>query len=98
VGVFILPDNREPGMLETLCLAALAESPGGAGSLACTEEFLTCLRRSGTTAPDTSKVRLQAILAGLGAQDPRAGGGAREQLLPWDAAALAPLREFLERI
>ncbi len=47
VSVFILPDNKEPGMLETLCLAAVADDP----VMPCIETYLKCVQQHAAAPP-----------------------------------------------
>jgi hypothetical protein len=96
VGVFILPDNRSVGMIESLCLTALEQSETGRAALACTDAFLSCLATAGKSAGNQTKARLHATLAGWGHHDPRVGAAARAGSFDWNSPAFAPLAEFLD--
>lgn len=75
VGVFIMPGNREEGMLEDLCLQTVAEHP----VMRCLDEYFSCLKEQLPSRtldqlknPDCyyfpknpSKARSQAFLAGM---------------------------------
>jgi hypothetical protein len=49
--LFILPDNINPGMLETLCMQAVRSEAGLAGANACVEQFFACLGQSQVPLP-----------------------------------------------
>jgi hypothetical protein len=64
--VFILPDNNNPGMIETLCMEAVKNEPTLANSYTCVEEFFVCLGRSRVALPSLpvlAKNQAQAYLA-----------------------------------
>ncbi|MFH1924824.1 MAG: DUF3226 domain-containing protein [Planctomycetota bacterium] len=60
--VFILPDNRSPGMIETLCIESVRQAP----VFACVEQFFQCVEGQGvdlSEAPQSAKNYAQAFLA-----------------------------------
>jgi hypothetical protein len=92
VGVFILPDGASPGMIETLCLAAVREDPAAH----CVDEYLDCLRRSGIEGPrNVEKARVQAFLASRPEACAHLGLGAKKGYWPWEGSAFGPLGSFL---
>ncbi|MBI5695895.1 MAG: hypothetical protein HZC51_09195 [Nitrospirae bacterium] len=92
-GVFIAPDNKSPGMLETLCLRAIQGTP----AMACVEEFYSCASKLETPPNNPDKTRMQAYLATL-PKDVRSLGVSAQKKGFWDFnhEAFAPLRGFLE--
>jgi len=92
--VFIFPDCHEPGMLETLCLRAVADD----AALLCVVEYFACLERQGTERPTNDKARAQALLASRPKPGLLVGQAAHAGYWPWDSPALADLRQFLRRL
>jgi hypothetical protein len=95
VSVFILPDCESPGMLETLCLRAVAEDP----AITCVEEYLACLQRKGVpTTGNVTKARLHTFLASRKEPDLLLGQAAHEGYWLWDNPAFDQLKEFLRTL
>lgn len=60
VTVIILPEASVPGMLEDLCLRAIAQDP----AMLCVEQYFQCLQQQGISLPDNvSKAKVQVFLA-----------------------------------
>ena len=92
VGFFILPDGSSQGMLETLCLRAVATDP----SMPCIDEFFYCLTVHGVTAPQNpTKARTHAFLASRVRSEFQVGSAARAGIWPWTSDAFSEAREFL---
>jgi hypothetical protein len=95
VCVFILPDCTRPGMLETLCMAAVADDP----AIGCVEQFLECVQQQVTAPPsNVDKARLHAFLASRSRPDLRLGEAAEKGHWPWESPALEPLMRFLKEL
>jgi len=73
--VFIPPDNKQPGMIETLCVESVRRDP----AFACVEEFFKCLGTQGVDLPDTPQdakkkcVRRSESAARIGQKVQRSG-------------------------
>ena len=92
VGFFILPDGASEGMLETLCLRAVAADP----SMPCIDEFFHRLTTRSVAAPQNpTKARAQAFLASRVRSEFLIGSAARAGIWPWASEAFAEAREFL---
>ena len=92
VSVYILPDCREPGMLETLCLRSLGDDP----VLRCVDEYLACVVNAGAHPPrHPAKARLHAFLASREKPDLLLGEAAQAGYFPWHSPAFDPLKRFL---
>lgn len=95
VGIFIVPDGRAHGALETLCKEAVSETPGGR----CVERYLTCLEDAHAL---VSRNRDKSFVHGWLAsrRDPVARVGEAAQQGEWnfDHPAFAPLIRFVERL
>lgn len=94
VGVFILPDGASDGMLEDLCIAAVAEDP----VKPCLDAYFRCIEEKGAGVPRNTlpKARAHAFLASRPIPDQRVGEAARKGYWPWDAPAFEPLLTFVK--
>jgi hypothetical protein len=97
-GVFVLPDCRQPGMLETLCWRVLKGSPELGSRLECVEGYLDCLRRIEVDLPNEAKARVWAYLAAQGRFDPLVGRAAQAKVWDWKSTVLEPLTAFLKSL
>ncbi|MCP5526346.1 MAG: hypothetical protein H7A47_06005 [Verrucomicrobiales bacterium] len=98
VGVFILPDCRNPGMLETLCLSAVEGESDGAAVRSCVEGFFACLGRLRLTPSNRTKAWLAACLLARDVLDPQLGRAAQKGVIRWEAPAFDGLKAFLGRL
>ena len=98
IGIFLLPDCKSNGMLETVCLNIVNNSP----IMECVEGYIKCLE---TRLPDKQdfpknieKSKVQAYLAGK--PDDVHSIGIAAQKGYWDFAhkSLEPLKDFLIRL
>ena len=94
VGVFIVPDGRAPGAIETLCRRSVA---GGAAS-ECVEAFIDCLKEQGMRSRNEDKTFTHAWLAA--GEDPvaRVGEGAQQGAWDFDSDAFGELTAFLRKL
>ena len=97
VGVFILPNGQDSGMLEDLCLTAVAEmeQKSPVGLLPCVSAFLSCLEKQGRSPANPSKARFAAYALACDVIDPQLGRAAQQGAIPWKAAAFDTLKAFL---
>jgi hypothetical protein len=93
LGVFLLPDGVNNGMLEDLCLAAVADD----AATPCLDAYFHCLAAKGVTPPRNllPKARAHAYLASRPVPDKRVGEAAIAGYWPWSAPAFAPLLDFV---
>lgn len=100
MGVFILPDCQEVGMLESLCLAAVAEveKTKSDGVLPCVDEFFACLNKRGHTPANPTKARFAGYALASDVIDPQLGRSAQKGAIPWQAKAFEPLKVFLRNL
>jgi hypothetical protein len=93
--IVILPAGDKRGMLEDLCLEAVATDP----SLPCVEQYFECLAGSGISLPrNMSKAKAQAFLASREKAGLRLGEAAEAGYWPWEATAFQQIRDFLQKI
>ena len=100
VGVFVLPDGSNPGMLETLCLNAIEEMEQTAPAklLPCVNEFFECLNQRGRQPANPPKARLAGYALAADVIDPQLGRAAQQGAIPWQAKAFEPLKAFVRSI
>jgi hypothetical protein len=93
--VFLLPDNASPGMLEDLCLEAVASDPAAP----CLDEYFTCVFQRGNRRPvEVAKARVHAWLASQLKPDLRLGEAAEAGYWPWNSPVFDQLRAFLRAL
>jgi hypothetical protein len=97
-GIFVLPDCRNPGMLETLCWSVLQADPKSAPHLQCVTDYLACLRRANAETCNETKARVWTYLAGRGHFDPQVGRAAQAKVWDWASPVFQPLCTFLKSI
>lgn len=91
---FVLPNNSDPGMLETLCIEAVQSEE----AFACVEEFFKCLEKSQVDLPEAEsrhKPIVQAYLATRREVQLYPGIAAYRGYWPWGSTVFDDLRRFL---
>ena len=92
VSVFILPDCKNRGMLETLCLSAVAED----AAMACVDAYFKCLEDIAKLPPKSpDKARAHAFLASRSKPELRVGEAAQAGHWQLDSPVFDPLKNFL---
>lgn len=95
VGVFVNPDNQNPGSLEDLCLASIANDP----ILNCAQDYMDCLRViQNNEHPHKSKALVQVYLAKEPDGDIHMGIASERDIWNWDSSAFIPIRNFLKML
>jgi hypothetical protein len=95
VGVYLMPDNARPGMLEDLCLDAAAAD----AAMPCVDAYFQCVQQSAGRQPNAMpKARVHAWLASHVEPDKRLGEAAKSSYWPWDSPAFGPLKLFLTNL
>lgn len=100
VGVFILPTCQDAGMLESLCLAAVAEDEEGhpVGLLLCVDEFFACLDERGRKPSNPTKAQFAGYALARDVIDPQLGRAAQKGAIPWEAKVFDLLKTFLNNL
>ena len=98
LGVFILPNCQDVGMLETLCLASAAEDDQIKDVFPCLDEFFGCLNKQGRNPGNPDKSRFAGLALACDVIDPQLGRAAQQGKIPWQTQAFEPLKLFLQRI
>jgi hypothetical protein len=107
VGIYIVPGNKNEGMLENLCLDTVTNHP----VLHCVDRYLSCLEEKlkpevkGSNKEDKyyfprnrAKARMYAFLAGQNKLVPSLGLAAKKGYFNLNAEVLSNLRCFLEKL
>lgn len=90
VGVFIMPNGTDDGMLETLCMEAVTAGP----EYHCVTEYFACLANH-QVAANLDKARAHAWLASRPAPDLRVGEAALKGYWPFGDSAFTSLWDFV---
>jgi len=91
IGVFILPDNQNGGMLEDLCL----RSVGGDPKMDCVENFFTCITNLENPPRNIAKAKAQVFLAAMPEIANCVGIGACKRYWDFNSVELDELKSFL---
>jgi len=100
VGVFILPNCQDAGMLESLCLSAVAEVEAAQpnGVLPCVDEFFACLSKRCKKPGNPTKAQFAGYALACDVVDPQLGRAAQKGAIPWQAKAFDSLKAFVRRV
>lgn len=95
VSFFVLPNDREDGALETLCLKSQAGDP----VTRCINDYFKCVEAAdperALSQSEQDKASIHAWLAAQVPPDLRLGVAASKGFLRWDSVAFDPLKQFL---
>jgi hypothetical protein len=91
VGVFIVPNGVDDGMLETLCLLSVSTLP----EFPCVDAYFQCLHGHQVVPNNLHKARAHAWLASRPEPDRRVGEAAQAGYWPWSSNAFDDLWAFL---
>lgn len=97
IGVFILPDNKTAGMLETLCLRSVADDP----VMPCIEEYFECIQEqlpSEELPKAMEKAKVQAFLASRDESELLLGQAAHRGHWPWEHPVFDQVKQFLREL
>ncbi len=94
VGVFIMPDGKNSGMLETLCMDSVRNRPRSE----CVQSYLDCLKQQGLHPSPLDKARAHAWLAGQDDPEKRVGEAAQAGYWPFENPAFDSLWSFIRDI
>jgi hypothetical protein len=95
VSILILPDAVTPGMLETLCLAAVENDP----AMQCVEAYFNCLKQQMAVSPrNPTKARLHAFLSSRPKSDLLIGEAANAGYFPWNHPTFDQVKQFLQSL
>ena len=92
VGIFIMPDGRSPGSIETLC----RHSVSGENGFGCVETFIQCMRENDALeSRSEDKTFVHAYLASRNRSEAAVGTGAQRGYWNFDSHEFDDLKDFL---
>jgi hypothetical protein len=95
VSILILPDAVTPGMLESLCLAAVENDP----AMQCVDAYFNCLKQQMAVSPrNLTKSPLHAFLSSRPKSDLLVGEAASAGYFPWNHPAFDQVKQFLQSL
>ena len=94
VGIFLLPDGRSGGSLDTLCRKSVADDPRSR----CVDGYLDCLKDLDKPVKNDGKSFVFAYSVAVGRKGDRAGSLARHGDLNLAHEAFNPLAGFLKKL
>jgi len=92
VQVMILPDAKNKGALETICMESVKNDP----ATACVEKYIECLEKTGIPLPRKDKSRANAFISSREYPDCRVGESAQKGYWNLRSRAFKPIKTFLE--
>ena len=95
IGVFIVPDGSQRGVVETLCRRSVEDEDAAQ----CADEYLACLKnRNALQSKDADKTFAHAYLAATRNPVARVGEGALQGVWNFQSPAFAPLVQFVRTL
>ena len=95
VSVLILPDDKTPGMLETICLWSVENNP----AMKCIEQYFKCIKQRMSSLPkNMPKAQVQTFLASRPRPGLLLGQAARAGYWPWDSPVFNRVKQFLQAL
>ena len=101
IGVFTIPDGKNTGKLESLCLSTVQSEP----VMECIEPFMKCVEQKSQSGKgkykspkDPHKARCRAFLSAMEEDIPSLGIAAQKKYWNLDSEKLHPLIQFLKRL
>jgi len=95
VSVYILPDAKTKGMIETICISSVKEDP----AMECVNTYIKCLKDKLNAPPkNLEKARLQAFLASRKKVPRKLGLAAKQNVWPWDSPVFENVKNFLNSL
>lgn len=93
ISILILPDANTPGMLETICLRAVADDP----VIECIDEYFKCVNQKRLCPRLMDKAKLQAFLASRREQRPL-GQAMQKNYISWKSKEFDHIKRFLNSL
>ena len=95
IGIFIMPDNNSPGMLEDLCLNTVVDNP----AMVCVDGLMNCCAKNLDHLPENpAKAKTQAYLAAMPQIANSLGVGAKKGYWNFESEYLDDLKRFLAKL
>jgi hypothetical protein len=94
VGIFIMPDNANKGMLENLCLNTVKDDQ----AMECVDQFINCAKELKKQPKNAAKTKAQAYLALMPEIANSVGRGAQKGYWNFNSRELIPLINFINQL
>jgi hypothetical protein len=95
VSVYILPDAKTKGMLETICLRSVERDP----AMICVETYFKCLKRDTKKLPrNLEKARVQTFLASRKKVPRTLSIASKQNIWPWDSPVFESLKNYVKSL
>ncbi|MCP5105219.1 MAG: hypothetical protein GY950_17655 [bacterium] len=94
VGIFIMPDNANQGMLENLCLDTVKDDE----AMKCVNQFIDCSQKLKKKPRNIHKARAHAFLSVMPEIANSVGRGAQKGHWDFDSTKLKPLIKFIGQL
>lgn len=94
IGVLIVGPNGDTGMIEDLCLNAVADRP----EFSCVDEYFKCITRKSGRRDFSSKAKVRVWMASQADHELYVGKAAEKGYWPWDSPVFGLLMEFLRKL
>jgi hypothetical protein len=92
ISIYVLPDNQNPGMLETLCLESLKND----SSLNCVNQYFDCIKTESSVFPkNIDKAKIHAWLASREIPDKRLAEASEAGYFDFNNSAFDNLKQFI---
>jgi hypothetical protein len=99
IGLFIAPDGKSKGEIESLVWQAWAADPNNTRPKQCVEAFVNCMKTAGFEPHSPDKGYVSSLLAIRNDDDPRLGPGARtRKIFDFNRSEYTALKTFLSGI
>jgi len=96
IGLFVAPDGKSTGEIESLVWQAWAADPANAKPRQCIESYVGCMNAVGFKSQSPDKGLVSSLLAIRNDDDPRLGPGARtKRIFDFNRPQYSPLKIFL---
>ena len=94
VFIYIMPDNKNKGMLETLCLKSVKNNP----VMTCVNKFERCLKHINTNPKNMEKTKSLVFLAAMPEDVHSVGIGAKKGYWDFSAKEFESLKKFIKKL
>ncbi len=94
IGIYVMPNNSECGMLENLCLDSVEDDP----AMECVNEFLECALQLDEKPKNKAKAKVQTFLASKEEIVNRLGLGAMKGYWKFESPAWDELKTFISSL
>jgi hypothetical protein len=96
IGLFVAPDAKSEGEIETLVWRAWSSDPSNEQASKCIDTYVQCMEKAGHVAKSPAKAFVSTLLAIKNDEDPRLGPGAQARVFDFNRPEFGALSSFLK--